>query len=233
MYHYTNEQGAIGILYSGYIYESNYAIHGEGVYLTDLPPCEGKETILLNNYGRTTIGQGLEKDRADWCFKFLTFELFEACYKNVKCRIIWKYPDNIPIYNHWFASGRTEENELSYKVHRSPSQYDSFPPLQSQINSLPLNNAMDSVIPPFSTQNYFNPVPCKQRMCPPSVLYDATNNCKSRFSEYGHNQQPVSQSVPAECFSIPAKINFNSGTVRKNVLFVLSFDSFSNSVFLL
>ena len=118
LYHYNNEYAAFGILATGLIYKSSFdVVHGEGVYLTDLPPSVGKEAILLNNYGRTKTSHGVEKDRANWCFKFKTSELVGACFKNVRGRIIWKYPENIDLYNHWFASGKTEEEESAFEVH--------------------------------------------------------------------------------------------------------------------
>ena len=57
------------------------------------------------------------KKTANWCFKFKTSELVGACFKNVRGRIIWKYPENIDLYNHWFASGKTEEEESAFEVH--------------------------------------------------------------------------------------------------------------------
>lgn|SRR6218665_875495 len=56
LYHYTTEEGQKGILESGVINQSDAsgpkddAFYGDGVYLTSIPPSEGKVDIAFNNY---------------------------------------------------------------------------------------------------------------------------------------------------------------------------------------
>ena len=186
--------------------------------MTDLPPRLGKEAILLNNYGRTTTGQGQEKDRADWCFKFRTFELFGACFKEIKGRIIWKYQDNIPIYNHWFASGKTKEQESSYKVHEvcrqeKPSWHCDEEPFNSDLwcdFGAPFRqhyqNQSNQPLPKFSNppiSHHSGPIYCN----PPSghpVPFQNASSCYPRFSEHvrSHSLPTVESYDQSKCYII-------------------------------
>lgn len=39
--------------------------------------------------------------------------------KNVKGRVIWRYPENIYLYEHQYAYGKTKDPEKNYKVHHN------------------------------------------------------------------------------------------------------------------
>ena len=177
MYHYTNRDGANGILRTGLIYKSKfYCLLGEGVYFTDLPPSKGKQAILLNNYGKTTNGQGVEKDRANFCFKFKTVELFGAYVKNVKGRVIWRYPENIDLYEHWYAYGKTEDPEKNYIVHHNSWDGDEdLSPSSSNLLSYfeQQNNNSSHPTPPIPSSI----LKCQgsKALKPSSTLKDVTN----------------------------------------------------------
>lgn len=70
--HFTNKDGKEGIQNFGGIKASNEqngdAAFGVGVYVTKISPEEGKEKILINNYG-TPVGN---EDKADHYFEFST-----------------------------------------------------------------------------------------------------------------------------------------------------------------
>jgi len=67
LYHYTNEEGWLGIDKSKMIYHSvdteHDAVYGKGVYLTDFTPENDKYDILVNNYGNPP---DKDDDRADF-----------------------------------------------------------------------------------------------------------------------------------------------------------------------
>ncbi len=96
LYHYTNCVGKFGILEDGVIRANSVNVpgyYGPGVFLTSIAPDQGKDKILLNNYGLK-----VKKDRADHCFEFERRWLRDVRY--IKChqgRDIWVYPRDIHI----------------------------------------------------------------------------------------------------------------------------------------
>ena|SRR6218665_1773992 len=88
LYHYTTKAGKEGIRDSGVIYESKKsgakddARFGNGVYLTSLPPSDGKIRLALNNWDGSVK---LAKKLINWGRS----KSFDTCATIIKiCNII-------------------------------------------------------------------------------------------------------------------------------------------------
>lgn len=74
LYHYTSSEGSQKIISCGYIKPSKRepiagARYGSGVYLTSIPPTEGIEKIIANNYGNDG-NRAKNKKKVKYFFKF-------------------------------------------------------------------------------------------------------------------------------------------------------------------
>lgn len=257
LYHYTNKAGADGILRSGWLMKSEQfnvwdAKLGDGVYLTHLRPETGKGFILLNNYGKTTTAQGLDKDKADWCFKFRTDQLNGVYCKQLSGRIVWRYPNSIYIPGVWYKFGKTEDEESTYIVHNSPMplvgpMYRSFPncnpmfeyPIPSPPNWDPYHSSdsRSPIPPPFFNQprQSYEPHHEPPNACPPRPLLvwrNTNDNPQHQWSGPPHPEDvpqkwrgPVNyhQWSDGHLHPSPHKLNGKINFLFKNLFFVFSF----------
>ena len=195
LYHYTNKAGADGILRTGWLMKSESqewdARLGEGVYLTHLRPREGKSAILLNNYGKTTNGQGIDKDKADWCFKFKTCQLYGVYDRDLNGRIVWRYPGSIFMRDFWYSFGKTEDDESCFIVHQNPHPFPE--PVYYNFNNPPMFELQNMSPPPHWVPFHDNvpmQLPPRPFHNPPLVWRDV--------SSYQQQQRPPPNDVPFE-----------------------------------
>lgn len=119
LYHYTDANGANGILESGRIRGSRSEVadasYGNGVYLTSKPPHHGKDTILANNYGNEAK---CEQGKADYYVAIDRQHLAGA--KNISGqagRDVWVHHRDIPLNRipHEVAETPNAPNRQNYR----------------------------------------------------------------------------------------------------------------------
>ena len=117
LYHYTDYSGYIGIQHSQRIRKTAkndpHAWYGEGVYLTSMPPEEGKLTIANNNYKRGGPNM-MRNGRVSYYIKVKFDSIVNVKRVGGRSRDIYLYKDNdidLNKYTHEFGKTSDEDSD--------------------------------------------------------------------------------------------------------------------------
>ncbi len=113
LYHYTDKNGALGIVKSNRINSSKStktdAVFGNGVYLTSMPPTAGKKNILKNNYDDAIDSTKIELTKVKYYFRFDSTELSGVKKEPNTKRDVWRYPNDIDLESVSYELGTIDE----------------------------------------------------------------------------------------------------------------------------